>query len=480
MTTTPAVDSAPASLATHVRPRPRPASYGLKWSIALVLGDLGVLAIAALLAGSFFHVSLSSLIVFDNAPAIIACGTLIWLALFERIGMYRRSFSTSARDEIYAALAASVLAMVPAAAIFFLVPTLHAERNLLLIILVITAVGVSFERSIAHTLRTRVFPTPARRIAVIGTAHRVDAVPRDLSLTAADRVLKFPVDSFDEDLASVVASGDLLQIEWLAAAIDSDCNELIVTEALPPEIMPALLRLTEARGIALAFAPMRIRPHACDFVLRRDGGLALLYPRSLTICTPSITFVRRIFDLAIAVPALMVLAPLMLGIAVAIRLDSGGPIFYLQTRVGKLGKEFSIIKFRTMRPDAELATGPIWARSGESRTTRIGKFLRRTSLDELPQLINVWRGDMSIVGPRPERPFYVEQFRKLMPRYDERHLVPPGITGWSHIHMRRNVDTSVINERLSYDLFYLENWSIFLDVLIICKTAAEFLFHSAA
>jgi len=480
MTTTQSGIEIATGSAEHLRPQPRPAYYSLPWSIALLVGDLGVAVVAALLAASFTRVSLNTLVTPDNALAVVLCGTAIWLSLFERIGMYRRSFSTSTRDEIYAALAASVLAMLPAAAIFLLVPTLYPERNLLLIALVITAVGVSLERSFAHSLRTHVFPPSARRIAVIGTQARVDAVPRDLSLTASDRVTKFSVDSFDDDLAGVVASGDLLQLEWLATAIASDCNEFIVTEALPAEIMPALLRLTEARGIKLAFAPMRIRPHACDFVVRRDGGLALLYPRSLTICTPGVTFVRRLFDLAIAVPALILLSPVMLAIALAIVIDSGAPIFYRQTRVGKHGREFAIIKFRTMRPDAEAATGPVWARSGEARTTRIGKFLRRASLDELPQLINVVCGEMSIVGPRPERPFYVEQFRKLMPRYDERHLVSPGITGWSHIHMRRNVDTSAIGERLSYDLFYLEHWSIFLDVLIICKTAAEFLFHSAA
>jgi lipopolysaccharide/colanic/teichoic acid biosynthesis glycosyltransferase len=255
---------------------------------------------------------------------------------------------------------------------------------------------------------------------------------------------------------------------------------MIVTEALPADMMPALLRLTESRGIKLAFAPIRIRPHACDFTVRRDGGLALLYPRSLAICTSGAEAARRFFDLAIAVPSLIVLSPLFLVISLAVLIDSGGPVFYRQTRVGRTGRNFEIIKFRTMRQDAENGTGPVWAQTGESRTTRIGRFLRRTSFDELPQLLNVVLGDMSIVGPRPERPFYVEQFRKILPRYDERHLVRPGITGWSHVHMRRNVDTSAIGERLSYDLFYLEHWSIFMDITIIAKTAAEFLFHSAA
>jgi lipopolysaccharide/colanic/teichoic acid biosynthesis glycosyltransferase len=233
--------------------------------------------------------------------------------------------------------------------------------------------------------------------------------------------------------------------------------------------------------VKLAFAPMRIRPHACDFTVRRDGGLALFYPRSLAICTSGAEAARRAFDLALALPALAVLSPLLVAIALAVRLDSRGPIFYTQRRVGRHGAIFKIVKFRTMRPDAEAESGPVWAStSGQARTTRVGRLLRRLSLDELPQLFNVVRGDMSIVGPRPERPFYVEQFRKMLPRYDERHLVRPGITGWSHVNMARDVDTTAIGERLSYDLFYLEHWSIFMDIVIICKTGAEFLFHAAA
>jgi len=216
-------------------------------------------------------------------------------------------------------------------------------------------------------------------------------------------------------------------------------------------------------------------------VVRRDGGLALLYPRSLAICRPGAEAARRAFDLTLAVPALLLLSPLLIAIGIIVKLDSPGPALYRQRRVGRHGAKFDIIKFRTMRPDAEAMSGPVWARGAdEDRTTRFGSILRRLSFDELPQLINVVRGEMSIVGPRPERPFYVEQFRKLLPRYDERHLVRPGITGWSHINMKRNVDTSAIGERLSYDLFYLEHWSIFMDLLIICKTGAEFLFHAAA
>ena len=206
----------------------------------------------------------------------------------------------------------------------------------------------------------------------------------------------------------------------------------------------------------------------------------MLYPQQLAICTPGADVLRRIFDLAWTLPALVLLAPLFGLLALGVALDSGRPVFFRQERVGRNGKVFDVLKFRTMRVDAEAGTGPIWASAGEARVTRFGRWLRRTSLDELPQLINVLRGEMSLVGPRPERPYYVERFRALMPRYDERHLVRPGITGWAQINMRRVLQPSAAGEKLSHDLFYLEHWSIFLDATIVLKTAAEFLFHDAA
>jgi lipopolysaccharide/colanic/teichoic acid biosynthesis glycosyltransferase len=329
-------------------------------------------------------------------------------------------------------------------------------------------------------LRSSVAPRRGRRIAVAGTPARVSALPGDLSLAAGDTVLRLPVENFDEELAAARDSGDLSRLEWLQTALARGCDELIVTETLPYELLPALLRLTEAQGITLALAPMRIRPYACDYAVRRDGLLTLLYTRSLAISTPSADLFRRLMDVALVVPAIVVLAIPMGLIALAVFVDSGGPVVYRQTRVGKLGREFEIYKFRTMRVDAESHTGPVWANRGESRTTRIGRFLRRTSFDELPQLFNVLHGDMSVVGPRPERPFYVAQFRKMFRRYDERHLVRPGITGWAQVSMRRTLDPSEIGEKLSYDLFYLEHWSPFIDLLIVCKTAAEFLFQRAA
>ena len=178
-------------------------------------------------------------------------------------------------------------------------------------------------------------------------------------------------------------------------------------------------------------------------------------------------FFKRALDLAIGVFLLILLSPLLVLIAVLLKLTSKGPIFYKQERVSFDGTRFSILKFRTMYIDAE-ENGPIWATRGDNRVTPIGKILRSLSLDELPQLINVIKGDMSIVGPRPERPVFIEQFRARIPRYMLRHKVPAGMTGWAQIHGWRG-DTS-IDKRIEYDLYYIENWSILLDFKILFLT----------
>lgn len=179
---------------------------------------------------------------------------------------------------------------------------------------------------------------------------------------------------------------------------------------------------------------------------------------------------KRGLDLVVSATALVFLSPLFLLLALLVKLGSPGGAFYCQERVGLDGRPFQVIKFRTMRSDAEVASGPVWARSDDPRRTSIGTFLRRTSLDELPQLINVLFGEMSLVGPRPERPYFVEQFRLTVPRYFERHREKAGMTGWAQVNGLRG-NTS-IEERTAYDLWYVENWTLWLDIKILLKTVA--------
>ena len=178
--------------------------------------------------------------------------------------------------------------------------------------------------------------------------------------------------------------------------------------------------------------------------------------------------VKRTFDLVCSALGLVVLSPVLLALALWVRLDSAGPVLYAQERVGLSGKRFRMLKFRTMRLDAEAEGAPGWTKPGDPRRTRAGRILRPLSLDELPQLWNVLRGEMSLVGPRPERPMYVEQFRASVPRYMLRHHVKAGITGWAQIHGLRG-DTP-LETRIEYDLYYIRNWSLGLDVKIILLT----------
>jgi len=161
-------------------------------------------------------------------------------------------------------------------------------------------------------------------------------------------------------------------------------------------------------------------------------------------------------------------SPLLFTIGILIKLESPGPVFYVQERMGLDAKPFMMIKFRSMRQDAE-ANGPGWTTLDDPRRTKLGTFIRKTNVDELPQLINVLIGDMSLVGPRPERPVYVDQFRRTIPRYMERHKEKAGLTGWAQVNGLRG-DTS-ISDRTKYDLWYIENWSLLLDIKILIRTA---------
>jgi sugar transferase (PEP-CTERM system associated) len=179
--------------------------------------------------------------------------------------------------------------------------------------------------------------------------------------------------------------------------------------------------------------------------------------------------VKRAFDLIVALAGIVLAAPLMLLTAIAVRLDSPGPILYRQDRVGENGRIFTLSKFRSMRADAESGT-PIWAKDKDDRVTRVGRFIRLARLDELPQLWNVLRGDMSFVGPRPERPFFVEQLAAAIPFYMERHAVKPGVTGWAQVKYRYGSSIEDATEKLRYDLYYIKHLSIVFDLTIMIDT----------
>jgi sugar transferase (PEP-CTERM system associated) len=188
-------------------------------------------------------------------------------------------------------------------------------------------------------------------------------------------------------------------------------------------------------------------------------------------CGPVDEFLKRSFDIVVSSSLLVLTLPLLVGTACLIKLGSPGPILYRQARVGLHGRVFTILKFRSMRVDAETDGRPRWASKGDSRVTRVGAVIRKLRIDELAQILNVLRGDMSFVGPRPERPFFVAELDKAIPYYAERHWVRPGITGWAQINFPYGASTEDARHKLTYDLYYVKNRSIFLDALILLQTA---------
>lgn len=190
------------------------------------------------------------------------------------------------------------------------------------------------------------------------------------------------------------------------------------------------------------------------------------------------TFMKRCFDLACSLMILLVAFPIMVLAAIAVWLEDRGPVFYSQERIGKDGKVFRVHKFRSMHADAEKGGKPQWAAQNDPRVTRVGNFMRKTRIDELPQIFNVFRGEMSFVGPRPERAYFVEQLIEVVPYYNVRHSVKPGITGWAQVRYGYGSSAEDALQKLQYDLYYVKNNSLFLDILILINTLKVVLFRS--
>lgn len=198
------------------------------------------------------------------------------------------------------------------------------------------------------------------------------------------------------------------------------------------------------------------------------GDVPLLGMKELPLDDVWNRITKRSFDIVLSAAGLLLLSPLLAVLSLIVKLADGGPVFYAQERLGQDGKSFRLLKFRTMKVNAEALTGPVWAKESDARVTAAGRIFRRLNLDELPQIWNVLAGDMSLVGPRPERPHFVDQFKDRIPRYMSRHKIKSGITGWAQVNGYRG-NTS-LTERIKYDLYYMENWSIHLDIKILLRT----------
>lgn len=415
---------------------------------------------------------------FVGITLLTAC---LWVWAFNWAGVYANRHPTTMLDELYQLLVGIVVGSLAVGALSFLVHALWYSRLVLGLTAAVAAVTLPVwhvtVRSVADHLGRR--GIGVRQVAIVGTdapsmvlADRLRAAGPLLRLAG---FLQAAADSPAENLPAPVL-GRVTALPDLAAARSFD-EIWVPPGSLSPRNAVRLVAETERLQLNIKFVVDQFDLLKHHGTPENIGGVQLLAVRYVRL-TGVQRVLKRLVDVFGAGILLVVLSPAMLVIALLIRVTSKGPALYIQERVGLHGKPFKMLKFRTMREDAEAETGPVWATDTDPRRTPIGAFLRRTSLDETPQLINVLMGTMSLVGPRPERPYFVEQFRKRIPRYDERHAVKGGITGWAQVHGLRG--NSSIVERTLYDLEYVENWSLELDLEILVKTAFEVLFHRTA
>ncbi|GIK43335.1 MAG: undecaprenyl-phosphate glucose phosphotransferase [Chloroflexota bacterium] len=395
------------------------------------------------------------------------------LVVFFFYRLYHRQRSLSYVDQFYSIFGAASVGMIISIALisFFFKNTLDYPRLMMVYVWMLTIIFTSLGRAIQSRVQLSLQARNwgEERVLIIGTGEVGRMVMQKIKRTPG---LGYRVIGFVDDEAKVRAVQDCPVLGNTDAIPDlilsQKINEVIIAmpEASHQEILKIASKCDRGR-VTIKVFPDVFQIMATEVSIGDLGGLPLLTMRDVALRGWRLT-VKRIIDMAGSAVTLVILSPIMMLLAVLIKLDSAGPVFYTQERMGLDGKRFMMLKFRSMRANAEEETGPIWATVNDNRRTRLGTFIRRFSIDEFPQFINVLLGDMSLVGPRPERPIFVEQFKQSIPRYMDRHREKAGITGWAQINGLRG-DTSII-ERTKYDLWYIENWSVALDLRIMIRT----------
>jgi Undecaprenyl-phosphate glucose phosphotransferase len=395
----------------------------------------------------------------------------VWTVAFRAFGLYRpRRLGPYLSEWMDIAKASTVGVLLLIAIMTFFFHGYEYSRLVILYFWVLSIAAVSLSRAVfREALRfARRRGHILRRGLVVGSGETAAEVVRMIHRRPDVGIHLHGVVSDHPEWSGA-------KIPWLGAYKDLrpilDAGRVdIIFIALPHEEHGLLSRVLDAIGDD----PVTIHlvPDVVGLVSLRGGieefeGVPLLHLRESPLHGWS-NVLKRVFDLAFGTAALALAAPVMLGIAAAVKLTSPGPLLIRQERMGLDGRPFAMLKFRTMRPDAEAGTGPVWAKRNDDRRTAIGAFLRRWSLDELPQFLNVLRGEMSLVGPRPERPFFVDEFRRKIPGYMLRHKVKAGMTGWAQVNGWRG-DTS-LEKRIEYDLYYIERWSLGFDLKILLRT----------
>jgi exopolysaccharide biosynthesis polyprenyl glycosylphosphotransferase len=394
---------------------------------------------------------------------------------FFMLRLYHLVRATSRVDEVYTVLAGVSLGTLGAVAVASLtlknsVFAVNLSRAMIIYYWALGLLLVSLGRWMLHQLRglLQAQGLVQDRVLVVGTG---DAAQLVLQKIQASPYLGYHLIGLvngaggPAEVAGYAVLGCTDELPQLIDAHAIDEVIIAVPEA-DDETMVNLVSLAHRERVSIKVFPTLFEIMAAGVTIDDLGGLPLLSIRDVALRGWKLTF-KRGMDLVGSSLGLIGFSPFLLLTAIAIKLDSPGPAFFVQERMGLDAKPFRMFKFRSMRLDSE-THGPGWTVKDDPRRTRLGGFLRRYSIDEVPNLINVLLGEMSLVGPRPEQPAFVEQFRKLVPRYMERHHEKAGMTGWAQVNGLRG-DTSIY-ERTKYDLWYIENWSILLDIKILLRT----------
>ncbi|MBI4429530.1 MAG: sugar transferase [Ignavibacteriales bacterium] len=404
-----------------------------------------------------------------------------WLVTFLFFGLYRSWYGQSRLDEILTLVRTTVLGSL---LLFFLIfvddsasDTRANSRFLILVYSTLVFFSVVLARLSVRAIQKKLL------IAGIGARNTLIVGWSDKAFQLCDMVLKYPALGYKMVgfVRARKASGSKVNNykNLPVLGIIQDLPSLLIKNNVQEVLIgldstehPQLLDVMKfCNGKEVG---MKIVPDLYDIV-SGQARLSSIYGFPLMELRPQLLMpweaaTKRLVDAVVALAIVVAGSPLWLLIALAIKLDSKGPMFYKQERVGRNGEPFGILKFRSMYSDAEKKTGPVWAGKNDPRITRVGRIIRRFHLDEVPQFFNVLVGDMSLVGPRPERPYFVNRLSKEIPLYRHRHRVRPGITGWAQIKYKYDQSIEDVKSKLKYDLFYIENMSWRLDLKILFNT----------
>lgn len=409
---------------------------------------------------------------------------LYWLLIFLFVGMYRTWFAASRFDELSTLFKTSFIGVF---ILFFLIfiddvsyRQSSVQRYLIFIywgiFLLYVGIGRIFVRSVQRRLLLK--GIGRRNTIIIGYNDRAKEIFEEIN---SARALGLDVKGFilinEENNIPAEEDKILGKIDDIREIVKKyNIKEVIIAlDRHKHDLMLDVIAKCDFNDLTI-----KIVPDLYEII----SGLARtnqLYSVPLIEINPQLMShwerkIKRLIDIVFSFVILIVTFPITLISAIAIKLDSKGPVLYKQIRVGKDGKEFNIYKFRSMYIDAEKHTGPVWSTKNDPRITRVGRFLRKVRIDEIPQLINVLRGEMSLVGPRPERPYFVEKLSKEIPLYKRRLKVKPGITGWAQVKHKYDESIEDVKKKVEYDLYYIENVSIKLDLIIVFRTIFTVLF----